>query len=320
MQPFVVYKKQLSVHTEDRDIRKWPTSNIFDVELPVEYKNVVSMRLADIELPSSYYVFSEKNQNTSFYFSRLKTDLIKTKISISEGTYTPAQLALELQGQLNRILTPTNPFTVVYNSTSMKFAFLNEDEFYFYFNVNENTFYDQYSQWGLGSYLGFCKEVYASSELSSSVPYTAYSDSITATSGHIIEAPNTASLFGDSHIYMELDFFNSMDEILPYTERSNNTFQSKNGGNHNSAFAKIPTLAISPQNTYVSKETFLTNIFFSDPPLERVQKFKFKFRYHDGRPVYFGNTNFSFTIEITMLRPDSIKTPIKVNPNHYTLR
>lgn len=317
MQPFVVYKKQLSVHTEDRDIRKWPTSNIFDVELPVEYKNVVSLRLADIELPSSYYVFSEKNQNISFWLN--DTD---TKITISEGTYTPAQLALELEGQLNLI---SSGFKVIYNSTSMKFVFLNTTlSFTFIFkDAGTNTFYDQYTQWGLGSYLGFCKENYTSTSNSSPyTPYTAFGDGFTDSSSYswIVEAPNVASLFGDSHIYMELDFFNSMDEILPYTERSNNTFQSKNGGNHNSAFAKIPTLAISPQKTYVSKETFLTNIFFSDPPLERVQKFKFKFRYHDGRPVYFGNTNFSFTIEITMLRPDSIKVPIKVNPNHYQLR
>jgi hypothetical protein len=316
MQPFVVYKKQLSVHTEDRDIRKWPTSNIFDIELPVEYKNIVSMRLADIELPASYYVFSEKNQNLTFYVS---IDGSKTLITISEGTYTPAQLALELQGQLNQSSGNTG-FLVIYNSTSMKFAFLNSTTFSLIFNTDDSSFYDQYTQWGLGSYLGFCKDVYTSTELSGVNPYTNYGDGSTGyTSGYIVVAPNTASLFGDSYIYMELDFFNSMDEILPYTERSNNTFQSKNGGNHNSAFAKIPTGAIFPQKTYVSKETFLTNIFFSDPPLERVQKFKFKFRYHDGRPVYFGNTNFSFTIEITMLRPDSIKTPIKVNPNHYQL-
>ncbi len=313
MQPFVVYKKQLSVHTEDRDIRKWPTSNIFDVELPVEYKNIVSLRLADIELPSSYYVFSSKNQNVTFWL-----DTTDNPITISEGTYTPAQLALELEGQLK---LKSSGFSVIYNSTSMKFVFLNTQSFTLIFTDDgTNSFYDQYTQWGLGSYLGFCKENYTST--SNSSPYSAFGDGITGTSSYsyIVEAPNVASLFGDSHIYMELDFFNSMDEILPYTERSNNTFQSKNGGNHNSAFAKIPTLAISPQKTYVSKETFLTNIFFSDPPLERVQKFKFKFRYHDGRPVYFGNTNFSFTIEITMLRPDSIKVPIKVNPNHYQLR
>jgi hypothetical protein len=63
MQSFVVDKKMLSVHSEDRDITKWPTSTLFEVEIPIEYKNVVSLRLSDIELPASYYVFTAKNQN-----------------------------------------------------------------------------------------------------------------------------------------------------------------------------------------------------------------------------------------------------------------
>jgi hypothetical protein len=51
-----MYSKLLSVHTEDRDLFKYPSSSSFAVELPVEYKNVYSMRLADIELPANYYI------------------------------------------------------------------------------------------------------------------------------------------------------------------------------------------------------------------------------------------------------------------------
>lgn len=314
MQNFVVFKKLLSVHSEDRDIRKWPSSTLFDVEFPVEYKNIVSLRLSDIELPSNYYVFSEKNQNTKFTV-RIGTTV--KSIAITEGTYSPSQLSLELTGQLNKVFSG---FQVFYNCVSMKFVFINlENTFLIDFTIAETyaatSFYDQYTQWGLGSYLGFCKQMYESAYTS----YNSYADEITAM-GYCVEAPFTASLFGDSHIYMELDLYNSMDEIAPYTERSNSLMNAKYNGNHNSAFAKIPMLAVANQKMYVSKELFLSNIFFSDPPLERIQKFKFKFRYHDGRPVDFGTTNFSFTIEITMLRPDSIKPSIHVHPNHYALR
>ena len=92
MQNFVVFKKLLSVHSEDRDIRKWPSSTLFDVEFPVEYKNIVSLRLSDIELPSNYYVFSEKNQNTKFTV-RIGTTV--KSIAITEGTYSPSQLSCE---------------------------------------------------------------------------------------------------------------------------------------------------------------------------------------------------------------------------------
>jgi hypothetical protein len=317
MQNYVVQKQLVSIHSEDRDIKKWPSSTIFDVELPVEYKTIVSLRLSDIELPSNYYVFSLKNQNVKF---TVILDGVTQSITITDGTYSPYQLSLELTGQLNKIFSTTT-FQVYYNSVSMKFVFVNTSnsftiDFSFAETYDAISFYDQYTQWGLGSYLGFCKAAYESDLIPI---YSIFPDNIT-TGGNVIEAPFTANLFGDSHIYMELDLYNSMDEIAPYTERSNYTFNAKYSGKHNSAFAKIPTIAVANHKLYVSKESFLSNLFFSDPPLERVQKFKFRFRYHDGRPVDFGINNFSFTIEITMLRPDSIKPTIHVNSNNYRLR
>ena len=312
MQSFVVDKKLLSVHSEDRDITKWPTPTVFEVELPIEYKNVVSLRLSDIELPASY-VFTAKNQNITFLAS---LENVQRTVTIKEGTYSPIQLSLELMGQLNNTFSSDPHFQVYYSLTSMKFTFLHPKEFRFHFNLSGNTMYEQYTQWGLGSYLGFCKQEYTSTQK----PYQSYGDGVVVLNLYTLEAPLTASVFGDSYLYMELDYYNNMDEISPYTERSSNMFNSRQNGNHNASFAKIPTLALANQKQYISKETFLSNIFFSDPPLERIQKFKFRFRYHDGRPVYFGNTNFSFTIEVTMLRPDAVKPPIQVNPNHYRLR
>ena len=101
MQNFVVQKKILSVHTEDRDIGKWPTSSIFAVDLPVEYKNVVSLGLADIDLPP-IYVFSAKNQNISMSFTY--NALTAKTITLTEGTYTGAQLATELQGRMKLLI------------------------------------------------------------------------------------------------------------------------------------------------------------------------------------------------------------------------
>jgi hypothetical protein len=314
MQSFVVSKKMLSVHSEDRDITKWPTSTVFDIEIPVEYKNVVSLRLSDIELPASYYVFTAKNQNVTLTAT---VEGITKVVTITEGTYSPVQLSYELMNQLNNTFPLHTGFQVYYSSTTMKFSFLHPTVvIILHFNVPGSTMYDQYTQWGLGSYLGFCKQEYVSTK----TDYHSYGDGISVQNVNVITAPFTASVFGDSYMYMELDYYNSMDEISPYTERSSNMFNARQNGNHNASFAKIPTLAIANQKQYVSKETFLSNIFFSDPPLERIQKLKFKFRYHDGRPVDFGNTNFSFTIEVTMLRPDTIKPSIQVNANHYRLR
>ena len=48
----------MTIHSNDRDIKKWPYSNIFEVSLPVEIKNIVSMQLASIIFSRTlFYLF-----------------------------------------------------------------------------------------------------------------------------------------------------------------------------------------------------------------------------------------------------------------------
>ena len=56
-------KKYLSIHSEDRDISKYPNSSEFEIILPQEYLNVVSVRLASWSFPSNYSVFSTYSSN-----------------------------------------------------------------------------------------------------------------------------------------------------------------------------------------------------------------------------------------------------------------
>uniref|UniRef100_A0A6C0B835 Uncharacterized protein n=1 Tax=viral metagenome TaxID=1070528 RepID=A0A6C0B835_9ZZZZ len=344
---YVVFKKILSIHSEDRDIYQWADPNHFEITAPVEYKNVVSLRLNDIELPSSYYVFSNINQNTKLSFSILPSGTSSPYASIlygkvftlmiTSGTYNHDQLTIELAGTLNQLLSDYissntisiannyNYFSVTYNPVTMKMMFLNKrDNFQFDFTKVESyntcdtklsiaysvTCYDNYTNWGLGSYLGFDKKIYTSNPMN--IICT------TPVSYYVIQPENTLNLYGDTHIYMELMYYNSMDEVNPYAYKSHASNNAKFGGKHNSAFAKIPLF--QPNSvSFSSRETYLSNIFFSDPPLERIQKFKVKFRHHDGRPVDFNNCNYTFTIEITMLKPDTIKPFIKVNSSNYCL-
>ena len=65
---FVLERKLVTIHSEDRDIKKWPHSNHFEVPLPDAYQNIHSMRLVDIIIPINYYTFSNDSQNTKFSF------------------------------------------------------------------------------------------------------------------------------------------------------------------------------------------------------------------------------------------------------------
>ena len=57
-------RKLVTIHSEDRDISKWPNSNHFEITLPQDLINVQSLRLVEIQLPANYYVFSNALQNT----------------------------------------------------------------------------------------------------------------------------------------------------------------------------------------------------------------------------------------------------------------
>ena len=61
---YKVNSKIISIQSEDRDVTKWPSSSQFEVTLPVEYRNVVSLRALDIQIPHTYYIFNCARQNT----------------------------------------------------------------------------------------------------------------------------------------------------------------------------------------------------------------------------------------------------------------
>ena len=72
----------------------------------------------------------------------------------------------------------------------------------------------------------------------------------------------------------------------------------------NSAFAKIPISNLPHGNLFDSKNGFLNNIVIFDPPQEKIQKLKVRFRYHDGRLVEFNNNTFDFSIEFNTLKKE----------------
>lgn len=323
METYVVQKKIVTVHSEDRDISKWSTPTQFEIDLPVDYKNVVSMRLNEIDLPVPIYLFSFCDQNILLSVS--VSGGTQVVVQIEEGNYTEAQMALELTGRLNA--ATSSSFVVVYDQVARKLWFTNSDPFVLIFDKGENynastasyenckkwgcsttAYYDNYAKWGLGSYLGFEKKKYTSSlgdlEL--------YAQNTSITNVHYVEAPFILNVKGDTNIYMELATYNNIDELMPYTENSSDLYYAKHGGKHNSSFAKIPLRERS------SREDYLANIFFSEPPLERIQKLRFKMRYHDGRPVHFHGLDFNFSIELTTLRNDHAKK-FAVNKNNYAL-
>jgi hypothetical protein len=122
-QNYTFYKKYVSIHSEDRDFIKYPSSSLFEIELPQDYLNVSSVRLVDWTFPSNYNTFSPLTSNITMTFmidkpynpgEHSNTDPLQNAIFealyyntenyiliIEEGFYNPDQMATELTNKFN---------------------------------------------------------------------------------------------------------------------------------------------------------------------------------------------------------------------------
>jgi len=121
---YIIYKKFVSIHSEDRDILKYPDPSHFEIELPEDITNVYSLRLVNWTFPANYNTFSSLTNNVSMtflinnpynpgenmLFNPLEQAIFECLytsttnnfvIIIEDGFYNPTQMATELQNKFN---------------------------------------------------------------------------------------------------------------------------------------------------------------------------------------------------------------------------
>jgi hypothetical protein len=123
---FVHYKKYVSIHSEDRDITKYPSSSEFDIEMPEEILSVSEIRLSTWTFPSNYNAINASNSRITFrinapynpgehsYSSLLDEKIFEVLfysidadfiVDVEEGFYNPEQMARELTNKFNEVVT-----------------------------------------------------------------------------------------------------------------------------------------------------------------------------------------------------------------------
>jgi hypothetical protein len=350
-QTYCLDRKLVTIHSEDRDVCAWPNSAFFEVTLPQPITNIQSMRLIETNFPSINDVFSTIKQNTKMSFSvTIAGNTYFLQIVIESGLYAPIQMANELTNCMNnavsKLVTPayTN-FTVIYNEVNQKIFFGNKqdpftllcDKIEEYYDPSNNAYvncqvvppyeliYCRNTKWGLPYFLGFNKEPYIATQTSSFIPLNYEYKNATydpfynwlPPGGYYIEPPNVINTLGETVFYMDMFEYNQIDELQPYPRRVNSTTNNTYGGKVNSSFAKIPFLGVPVSQFFDSKNSLLQNFSHFYPPLERVSKLKFRFRYHNGSLVNFSNNDFSFTLQFDCYR-DEIARELKIRiPAQY---
>lgn len=127
-QEYMFYKKFVSIHSEDRDIVRYPNSAEFEIDIPQDLLNVAALRLVQWTFPANYNTFSDLNGNTSMTFkinnpynpniNNVANNLIEKtyecllyskdenfSIRIEEGFYNPSQMVTELTNKFNYAVT-----------------------------------------------------------------------------------------------------------------------------------------------------------------------------------------------------------------------
>jgi len=129
-QEYIYFKKYVSIHSEDRDMIKYPSASTFEIEMPEDLLNVMALRLYDWSFPCNYNTFSQFFSNTTMTFKINNPynpninnvgDILLEKIfeclfynsnneysiQIEDGFYNPIQMATELTNKFNAAVTNT---------------------------------------------------------------------------------------------------------------------------------------------------------------------------------------------------------------------
>ena len=98
-----------TINSRDRDTRLYPQPTFFTIRLPRVLKNIKQINIQQISLLNSFFNFSTEKGNTFMYVYETGRTIIQNgsnvpndvRISIRNGTYTAADLVIELNNALN---------------------------------------------------------------------------------------------------------------------------------------------------------------------------------------------------------------------------
>lgn len=163
------YQPNELISSESTILKVPNTSTSFHYKFLNPIKNVVSVRLSSIEIPNTFYIFSERRGSTRmriYYPSGQINNYYD--VSISEGNYivdvaantVPNNLIYELETKLNMNTLGLN-FSCIFNMITSRLT-ISETTFKAFDIdfITNNQFAHRLADWGLGYLLGYRKKTY----------------------------------------------------------------------------------------------------------------------------------------------------------------
>ena len=282
-----------------------------------------------IVIESGFYNPDQMVTELTNKFNESVTNYILKFFNDNEIEYATAKSLFKQYDRFN-IVYNTVQQKIWFGNTADKFTLTNDSSLFFKSDFVDprcikKRFLPDFSSWGLPGYLGFARcpavsdsgnNLIGDPSLSTefNVPRFYYGE-VVANSGdngywllpgapkstvYFLQAPLKISFMGPAYIYMEVEGMNCIDESSPWNLSEYTAHTNRTNGIVNSSFAKIP-VPTTPISQWFDND--MGPYKYWNPPAERLGKFKFKFRYHNGQLVDFGQFDYSFMIEFNLLKP-----------------
>lgn len=264
------------VDSRDRNFSSHPTSSSFAIKLPEPLKNVSNAVLVAAEMPLSYYVFSDNRKNTSLKV--VMSDLlafpgakVTRTASIPDGNYSTSGMASVLKEALDSAFSDISvTFAITFNPVDLKCLIKPSSG-----TISvDTTGATKQTEWGLGYYLGFERNVITPAASTAKGAYV-------------------ASVNPENYMLIHIEELDGIHQNDMYGT-----------GVGRKAFAKVPLNGDSYQYNYYDKTLTLLEI---RPSIAKLDTLHISLRFHDGSLVDLNGAEWSMSLEfictLTRMRP-----------------
>lgn len=252
----------LTIDSRDRDYDLYSDPASYRIMLPKKYRRVLGAKLLSAEIPCTFYVFSTAKGNTTLPLTMHGGSLVN--VVLPDANYDPNTFCVVLESKLEEATGIV--WTVLIDSTTMKITLKNA--YSTNFAIGPWTS-DKASEWGLGFYMGFEKEL----------AYTSTNGSLTG--------PMPVQLNPVNYLLLDIEELNGIDEA----------------GLHGTtvgwgSFAKIPVQVNSFDYAYLDSSKGCSPLVRYHPEVATLDRMRVRLRFHDGTLVDFRGVEHSFTLEL----------------------
>lgn len=254
----------------------------FQYTIPSEIKHVVSMRLASVELPNTWYLFSERNKSNYFQltvYDPLSEETTTTMITIPDGS-----------PDIDNIATYLNT-TYFYNSGRMDALSL------FIFHIDESTFKTTLSFYSGENTTGIVYSMCFVDDLNANIMTTfgwimgfrlANYNNITGS----ITSEGMFDAAGDRYIYVAVNDYQKNNNALNMVCFDNSVMEEDIIGKIPVTTGKL-SIIITENNSLVKTRRYNGPVNIRNLHVRLLDKF--------GEVLDLNNMDFSFTLEFEIL-------------------